>query len=59
MNDQVLGAAPHGHMTEERRMIRESAREFAMKEVLPVANELDPVQGDIPMALRQKLADMG
>jgi alkylation response protein AidB-like acyl-CoA dehydrogenase len=46
-------------MTEERRMIQETAREFAMNEVLPVANELDPVQGDIPMELRQKLADMG
>ena len=59
MNDQSLNNAPQGHMTEERRMIRDSARDFAMKEVLPVANELDPVQGDIPMSLRQKLADMG
>lgn len=40
-------------------MIRDTAREFTMKEVLPVANELDPVQGDIPMSLRDKLADMG
>jgi len=48
-----------GYMTEERRMIRESAREFTLKEVLPVANELDPVQGEIPMELRQKMADMG
>ena len=47
------------YMTEERRMIQESAREFAMSEVLPVANKLDPVQGDIPMELRDKLADMG
>jgi len=47
------------YMTEERRMIQESAREFAMNEVLPVANELDPVQGDIPMGLREKLAEMG
>ena len=51
--------APEGYMTEERRMIKESAREFTMKEVLPVANELDPVQGKIPMELHQKLADMG
>jgi alkylation response protein AidB-like acyl-CoA dehydrogenase len=51
----TLGA----HMTEERRMIQEAAREFAMKEVLPVANELDPVQGDIPDALRAKLGEMG
>ncbi|HYM31955.1 MAG TPA: acyl-CoA dehydrogenase family protein [Candidatus Cybelea sp.] len=48
-----------GYMTEERRMIQETAREFAMKEVLPVANKLDPEQGDIPMSLREKLAEMG
>ena len=47
------------YMTEERRMIQEVAREFTMKEVLPVANELDPVQGDIPMDLRKKMGDMG
>jgi alkylation response protein AidB-like acyl-CoA dehydrogenase len=48
-----------GYMTEERRMIQESAREFAMKEVLPIANKLDPVQGEIPMELRDKMAEMG
>jgi alkylation response protein AidB-like acyl-CoA dehydrogenase len=47
------------YMTEERRMIQESARDFAMKEVLPVANKLDPIQGEIPMELREQLADMG
>ncbi len=40
-------------------MIRDAAREFTMKEVLPVANELDPIQGEIPLSLRAKLADMG
>ena len=48
-----------GYMTEERRLIRDTAREFTMKEVLPVANRLDPQQGMIPMELRQKMADMG
>ena len=48
-----------GYMTEERRMIRDAAREFTMREVLPVANRLDGPDGEIPMALRQKLADMG
>jgi alkylation response protein AidB-like acyl-CoA dehydrogenase len=48
-----------GYMTEERRMIREAAREFTMKEVLPVANRLDGPDGEIPMELRAKLADMG
>ena len=47
------------HMTEERLMIQQTARDFAMKEVLPVANELDPVQGDIPMELRAKMAELG
>ena len=48
-----------GYMTEERRMIQEVARDFTLKEVLPVANELDPVQGDIPMDLRTKMGEMG
>ncbi|QQS11032.1 MAG: acyl-CoA dehydrogenase family protein [Rhodospirillales bacterium] len=47
------------YMTEERRMIQETAREFALNEVLPLANKLDPVEGDIPMSLRDKLAEMG
>lgn len=46
-------------MTDERRMIQETARKFAMAEVLPVANKLDSVQGEIPMALRDKMAEMG
>ena len=48
-----------GYMTDERRMIQETARAFAMKEVLPVANKLDPEKGDIPRELIQKIADMG
>ena len=47
------------YLTEERRMIQDAARQFTLNEVLPVANELDPVKGDIPMELRQKMADMG
>ena len=43
----------------ERKMIYETARDFTLKEVLPVANKLDPVHGEIPMELRKKLADMG
>jgi hypothetical protein len=46
-------------LTDDQIAIRELAREFARKEVLPVANELDPVAGEIPMALRHKLADVG
>ncbi|MDV7355193.1 acyl-CoA dehydrogenase family protein [Rhodococcus oxybenzonivorans] len=47
------------YLTEERLAIQAMAREFAAKEVLPVANELDPVKGDIPMELRRKMADLG
>ncbi len=50
---------PHAFWTEERQALRDATREFAMKEVLPVANELDPVQGEIPMELRDKLSEMG
>ncbi len=47
------------YLTEERRMIQDVARQFTKNEVTPVANELDPVQGEIPMDLRQKMAEMG
>ena len=47
------------YMTEARRMIQASAREFAMKEVLPVANRLDPVKGEIPMELRDQMSELG
>lgn len=48
-----------GYLTPERRMIQEAAREFAMREVLPVANRLDPIKGDIPHELRAKMAELG
>lgn len=47
------------YMTEERQMIQEVARNFTMKEVLPVANELDPINGEIPMSLRDQMGTMG
>jgi acyl-CoA dehydrogenase len=40
-------------------MIRDAAREFTMKEVLPVANALDGPDAEIPMSLRDKMAEMG
>jgi butyryl-CoA dehydrogenase len=47
------------YLTEERLLIQRTAREFALKEVLPVANELDRVKGDIPMSLRDQMGDLG
>jgi alkylation response protein AidB-like acyl-CoA dehydrogenase len=46
-------------LTEDQQSIRELARDFAVREVLPVADELDPVAGEIPMELRRKLAEVG
>ena len=46
-------------LTAEQELIRQTARDFAMREVLPVANELDPIRGDIPMAIRERLAELG
>lgn len=46
-------------MTDERLMIRETARKFAMQEILPIANKLDPEKGSIPRELIQKMADLG
>jgi len=50
---------PAAYLTEERLAIRDAAREIAMKEVLPIANKLDPVQGEIPLDLRQRLGELG
>ena len=48
-----------GYWTDERRMMQEAARDFTSKEVLPVANALDPEKGQIPRELIDKMAQMG
>ena len=45
--------------TPEREALQLQARRFAMDEVLPVANELDPQKGQIPAALLARLAELG
>jgi alkylation response protein AidB-like acyl-CoA dehydrogenase len=55
----IVERIPAAYYTEERQAILESAREFAMNEVLPVANRLDPEKGEIPMSLRDKMAELG
>ncbi|GAA5020050.1 acyl-CoA dehydrogenase family protein [Kitasatospora paranensis] len=50
---------PVTFLTEDRLAIQTMVREFVAKDVLPVANELDPVQGEIPMELRDKMAELG
>ncbi len=46
-------------LTEERRLIRDSAREFTMNRVLPLANRLDPEKGAIPRELIDEMAELG
>ena len=48
-----------GHWTDERRMMREQARDFTAKEVLPLANALDPEKGEMPRELIEKMGRMG
>jgi alkylation response protein AidB-like acyl-CoA dehydrogenase len=50
---------PAAYATDERQAILESARKFAMERVLPLANRLDPEKGEIPMELRDEMAELG
>jgi alkylation response protein AidB-like acyl-CoA dehydrogenase len=47
------------YYTPERAALVETARRFAMDEVLPIANQLDSQQADIPMTLRKTMAEIG
>ncbi|GAA1948057.1 acyl-CoA dehydrogenase family protein [Brevibacterium antiquum] len=49
---------PH-FMTDERLEIQALAREFAHDVVLPLANELDPIEGQFPDWFVSQMADMG
>lgn len=49
---------PH-YLAADRLAIQSVAREFALKTVLPIANELDPVKGHIPMSLREEMGRLG
>jgi len=47
------------YLTEERLLIRDTARNFVREEVLPLANRLDPEKGDIPRELIAKMGQLG
>jgi alkylation response protein AidB-like acyl-CoA dehydrogenase len=49
----------HGYLTPERIMIRDMARDFTREVVTPVANRLDPVQGDIPREVIDQMGELG
>jgi alkylation response protein AidB-like acyl-CoA dehydrogenase len=48
-----------GALTEEHVQIRESVRDFAEREVVPIANELDNKAAEIPAHIVKKMAELG
>jgi acyl-CoA dehydrogenase len=46
------------YLTDERRELQERARRFALDEVLPLANELDPRKEDIPRSFLDRMGEM-
>ena len=48
----------NGLLTEEHEMIRQAAREFAQKEIVPIAAEFDE-SGDFPVETVKKMGAMG
>lgn len=46
-------------MSEEHLEIRRSVREFVEREVVPIADELDNAEKEIPMGVIKKMADLG
>ncbi len=59
MPDDAPQVASQGYLTPERIMMRDVARQFVRDEVLPAANRLDPVKGDIPRELIDKMGELG
>jgi alkylation response protein AidB-like acyl-CoA dehydrogenase len=47
------------YLTQERLEVQSTARRFAMDEVLPLANELDPQKADIPRDFLRRIGAMG
>ncbi|GGN78695.1 acyl-CoA dehydrogenase family protein [Nocardia rhizosphaerihabitans] len=52
-------AGNNSSLTADQLGIQALAREFARKEVLPLANELDPIGGKIPRELIKKMGEIG
>jgi alkylation response protein AidB-like acyl-CoA dehydrogenase len=55
LDENILGNS----FTPERALLVETARKFSIEKVLPAANSLDAVQGDIPAQLLREMAEMG
>lgn len=55
----LLTPIPSAYHSDEREAIQALARQFAMEEILPVANKLDPEQGQIPEEIRKRMGELG
>jgi len=55
----TLPSLPPPWHTPGREALQQQARAFAREEVLPVANELDPVKGVIPQHLLERIGELG
>jgi len=56
---QTMAPTSSVHLTPQRSALQQEARAFAMDEVLPVANDLDPARKDIPQSLLDRMAGLG
>lgn len=54
----AVAAGPNLRLTEEHRMIQQAAREFAEREIAPIAAEFDE-SGEFPFETVQKMGQMG
>jgi alkylation response protein AidB-like acyl-CoA dehydrogenase len=59
MVDGASDAVTAGYLTPERIMMRDVARDFVRDVVLPTANRLDPVKGDISRELIEQMGELG
>src|SRR5246127_801346 len=60
MADDAPDLAPTaGYLTPERIMMRDLARRFTAGEVAPAGGRLDPVKGDMPRELIDKMGELG
>ena len=58
MADDKTTSGPSFELTEEHEMIRQAARDFALNEIAPVAEEFDK-SGEFPLETIRKMGEMG
>ncbi len=54
----MTSAGPNFTLSEEHEMLRMAARDFAQKEIAPIAAEFDET-GDFPLETIKKMGEMG